>query len=164
MRKRSHYRPRPVHVNAWQVAMAGAAHLSADDVRMQTGIVRRAVNEFARGQHCAAHWLSLADTANMAESLAAMRIGAGAQADDIIERAQRALHDVHQRQATRGTWTLYADEIDALQWLAQLHAVQLAECTRREFEEAFKRTTNRIFGALAGNAGTGTIVVEGQIQ
>ena len=163
MRKRSAYRPRPVTVNAWQRAMIGAAKLPAAAVQMQTAIVRTAVDQFARGLHCAAHWLSLADTANMTETLAAMRIGAGAQADDIIERAQRALHDVHQRHAQRGTWTLYADEIDALQWLAQLHAVQLREVTRSEFEEAFTRTKNRLMGARAGNAPAGAIVIEGQI-
>ena len=130
----------------------------------QDAIVRQAVAQFCRGEHCATHWRSLADTANMAETLAWLRLGAGDEGDQVISNAQRVLHDVHQRQAAGGSWTLYADEIDALLWLAPLHQAQLEVCSYGEFETAYRRTVNRMAQALAGNAAPGTIVVTGEIQ
>jgi len=161
-RSRMHH-PRRVAVNAVQIAINNARKLPPEDVARQDKIVRQAVDEFCQGTHCAAHWRSLADTANMSETMAEMGLGAGPDAERVINAAQQTLHDVHQRHATRSTWTLYADEIDALQWLAQLHHVQLAACSYGEFAEAFNRTANRLEQARAGNAAHGAIVVVGDM-
>lgn len=150
-------------LNAVQIAINGARRLSDADVQGHMALIERAEREFAQGIDCARHWASLADTANMAETFAAMGIGSGAQADDVIERAQRALSEVHQRHAIRGTWTLYADEIDAIHWLVRLHAVQLGACSYREFATAMDRTQQRLAQARAGNAPAGAIVVVGQM-
>lgn len=153
-----------VALNAVEIAINRARKLSAEDVERQHGIMKTALAEFCRGHHCDAHWCSLADMANMAKTLASMRLGYGPEADRVIQDAQRALHDVHQRHAERGTWTLYADEIDALHWLVALHCtVQLTACSFGEFEEAFTRTQNRMRQALAGNAPAGALVVAGGI-
>lgn len=162
-RSRMHH-PRRVAINAIEIAINRARKLDQADVQRQHAIMRTALAEFCRGQHCQTHWLSLADTANMAETMAAMRLGYGPEADRVIGDAQRALHDVHERHATRGTWTLYADEIDALHWLVALHCtVQLAACSYGEFEDAFHRTQNRLRQALAGNAPAGALVITGAI-
>ena len=156
--------PRRVAINAIEIAINRARKLDPADVQRQHAIMRTALTEFCRGNHCEAHWLSLADTANMAETMAGMRLGYGPEADRVIQDAQRALHDVHQRHAERGTWTLYADEIDALHWLVALHCtVQLTACSFGEFEEAFTRTQNRMRQALAGNAPAGALVITGGI-
>ena len=81
----------------------------------------------------------------------------------LINEAQAALAAVRTRRAERGTWTLYAAEIDALSWLVALHARQLAECDYGEFDLAFRRTKTRIAQALAGNASPGTRVIAGQL-
>lgn len=161
-RTRMHH-PRRAAVNAVQIAINNARKLPPEDVARQGQIVQQAVDEFCKGEHCAAHWRSLADTANMAETLASMGLGAGADADRVINAAQQTLHDVHQRHATRGTWTLYADEIDSLHWLAQLHHVQMAACSYGEFAEAFTTTANRLQQARAGNASPHAIVVVGDL-
>jgi hypothetical protein len=161
-RARRHH-PRHAATNAVEIAINRARKLAAQDVARQNAIVRQAVAEFCCGQHCAQHWRSLADTANISETLAHMGLGAGADALRVINAAQQALHDVHQRHATRGTWTLYADEIDALQWLAQLHLVQLSACSYGEFSDAFHTTANRLQQARAGNAAHGAIVVVGDM-
>lgn len=155
--------PRPVHQHSWLNAIHRAARLSALDVMQQTAIIRHALTEFACGRDCARHWLSLADTANVAETLCEMGIGSGPAAEDVIERAQQALVDVHGRQAERGSWTLYADEIDALGWLRDLHVLQLDVASYGEFDQAMTRTHNRMAQALAGNAAPGTVVLTGQI-
>lgn len=156
-------RKRHTAANAVQIAINGARKLSDADVRGHVALIDRAAREFAQGIDCGRHWVSLADTGNMAETFAAMGIGAGQQADDVIERAQRALADVHQRHSQRGSWTLYADEIDALQWLVRLHAVQLGACSYREFSTAMDRTAQRIAQARAGNAPAGAIVIIGDL-
>lgn len=161
-RQRQHH-PRRVSANALQIAIKGVSLLSHDDVEGQVALMNQAAAEFSRGQHCERHWLSLADTANMAETMAAMGLGSGPDADRVIEDAQRALGAVHQRHAERGTWTLWADEIEALGWLVRLHTTQLRACSYREFELAFHRTAERLAQARAGNAPAGAIVVVGQL-
>ena len=162
-RARMHH-PRRAAVNTMEIASSRARKLSREDIDEQIGAARQAVAEFVRGEHCALHWLSLADTANMAETLAAARLGAGEEVDQAINNAQQVLHEVHQRHASTGSWTLDADEIDALLWLAPLHLAQLEACSYGEFEAAYRRTANRAAQALAGNAAAGTIVVVGEIQ
>jgi|JI102314A2RNA_FD_contig_51_2292602_length_1629_multi_3_in_0_out_0_3 hypothetical protein len=155
--------PRRCALNSVEIAINGARRLSDADVAGHYALIVRAKDEFARGVDCQRHWLSLADTANVAETFASMGLGRGEDADTVIQRAQQALHDVHQRHATRNTWTLYADEIDALHWLVQLHHVQLGACSYSEFARAFDLTEQRMAQALAGNAPAGAIVCIGQI-
>lgn len=162
-RPRKAYRPRPVHSNALQVAITGAAKLPRADVVRQMAVARQALAEFSAGRHCPTHWRSLADTANMAESLALLGIGSGPNAQDVITQAQAVLAHVATRHAQRGSWTLYAAELDTLQWLLTLHHVQLGECTYTEFERAFADTRNRVAQARAGNPPAGAIVIEGEI-
>lgn len=150
---------RHVYTNAHAIAMHRARALSAEDVAMHRTVITTAAREFAQGLHCETHWRSLADTANMAETLAAMNLGSGPDADRVIRTAQQALYDVAQRHQQRGTWTLYADEIDAIGWLVQLHLTQLAACSYGEFDTAYKRTNDRMAQALAGNGPVGALVM-----
>ena len=100
---------------------------------------------------------------NMAETLAAMHICGGQQANELIDAAQRALAAVHSRQQITASWTLYASEIEALGCLTTLRARQLAACGYSEFERALQRTHNRVSAARAGNAPRGAIVVIGDM-
>lgn len=163
MKKRCNRRPVAVHSNIVQIALNNVRKLSASDVGMQRDIMDRALREFSAGRDCPTHWRSLADTANMAETLSGMGICSGQQADEIIHAGQQALAAVQQRHATRRTWTLYAAELDALDWLLVLHNRQLAECSYGEFERAFNTTRERIAQARKGNAPAGAIVIEGDL-
>lgn len=155
--------PRRTALNSIEIAINGARRLAAEDVDGHHRLMVRVKNEFCCGHDCERHWLSLADACNMAETFASMGLGRGEDADAVIEHAQRALSDVHQRHEQRGTWTLYADEIDALTWLVQLHRVQLAACSYSEFAHAIDLTEQRMRQARAGNAPAGAIVIVGQI-
>ncbi|MEY5099131.1 MAG: hypothetical protein RJA36_1850 [Pseudomonadota bacterium] len=158
-RARQHH-PRRAAVNAVQIAISRACKLSGADVEQQMRIVQTAVADFCCGRLCAKHWRDLADTVNMAEALAELGIGSGAEAHAWINAAQQALADVHERHTQRGTWTLYADEIEALHWLRRLHQVQLSSCSYGEFDRAFKRVHERMAQARAGNAAPGTRVLD----
>lgn len=160
---RKAYRPQPLHLNAHQLAMAKVHKLRQVDLADQCNVLDTALRTFAAGHNCAHHWRSLADAANVCESMAALGIGAGSQATEIIQGAQRVLHDVLQRHRTRGSWTLYPLELDTLYWLLALHKRQLAECDYSEFVRALDQTHARVAQARAGNAPAGAIVVEGEI-
>ena len=162
-RPRKAHRPRPAHLNALAMALVRAGKLLPAEHAGQVDIIRRALLEFSAGRDCWPHWRSLADAANVAETLSAMGIGRGQQAADVLDSAQAALAAVHRRHAERGSWTLYAAELDALHWLIALHAKQLAECSRGEFERALDSTHERLTQALAGNAPRDAVIVVGQI-
>lgn len=155
--------PGRIILNTMQVASSSARKLGDADVQRQGATVRHAVAEFCRGNDCGRHWLSLADTCNLAETLSSMRLGTGAELDDAITTAQQVLHDTHQRHAATGVWRLHADEIDALHWLAPVHIAQLQACSYGQFEAAYRRTAQRMLQARAGNAPTGAIVIVGQV-
>lgn len=159
--RRAH-RPRAL-VNPLQRAITGVMLLERRDVDGQVRIARDALTALGRGHDVATHWRSLADTANMAESLCRLGIGSGADAERVVHQAQHALADIHGRlQAGRGR-ALYGTEVDALQWLISLHTTQLQACSYAEFDAAFTATRQRISQARAGNAPRGAIVVEGEI-
>lgn len=161
-RRARKYHPKPVYSNAVQIALARVKPLTAADVAGQTALVQHALQQFCQGINCDAHWCSLADTANMAETLAGMGLGSGDDATRVIELAQRALADVHQRHTQRGSWTLYADEIDALHWPVRLHCTaQLPACSYGELGDAMAATRNRMQQALAGNAPRNALVIDG---
>ena len=156
---------RPVYLNTMQIAKSRAQRLSDEDIAGQGALVETALREFLQGIDCPRHWCSLADTANMSETLAGMGLGSGPHADALIERGQQALAAVHQRQAARGTWTLYPAEIDALHWLVTLHCrTQLPATSYGELDTALERTLNRIVQARAGNAARGAIVLSGNFH
>lgn len=160
---RKAYRPQPVHANALHRTLARVHKIAPEDVAGQISIMATALREFSAGQHCLHHWRSLADTSNVAESLTAAGICSGPDADHVIHTAQAALAAVHERSRTRGTWTLYPAELDALHWLVALHARQLGECDHAEFERAWQTTHQRVSAARAGNAPRGAIVIVGDI-
>lgn len=161
---RKQYRPRPVSCNALAIALNKVRKLSAEDVQRQHQIMTTALREFSAGKQCAEHWRSLADCANMTETLSGMGICSGLQASTIIHAAQEALAAVQGRHIQRGTWTLYPTELDTLQWIVTLHTRQLAECDYGEFERAYQSTSNRVAQARAGNAPAGAIVVVGDVD
>ena len=69
--------PRRCALNSIEIAINGARRLSAADVDGHLLLITRAKDEFSRGIDCQRHWLSLADTANVAETFASMGLGRG---------------------------------------------------------------------------------------
>lgn len=159
--------PRAVYADATQRAIAGAARLASADVSAQLAIVSRAIDGLLAGHDAQRHWLDLADTANVAETLAHMGLGGGDQALQAIADAQEALAYCHQEHTSRRTWALRADERAEirvrLEWLQAVHATQLGLCSYGEFCRAMDNTATRIAQARAGNAPSGALVIEGAI-
>jgi hypothetical protein len=157
------YTAKPVHLNAIERAITGAAKLPVAAVADVKTTLTLALTTFGRGVDCEHHWTSMADALNVAESLADQRICSDDTSRDCILAAQAALAAVAQRcQAGRG-WTLYPTERNAIDTALWLHGVQLDNCSFREYENAVDATRNRIAAARAGNAPHGAIVIEGAI-
>ena len=159
---------RSIYLNQVQRTMQGAAKLRPADVQRQTAIVASAIERLLAGSRDAGDaWRDLADSCNVAETLASLRIGGGKDAMLVIQSAQEALAYMAQEHAERGTWALRAEErIEIrmrLELLRDLHRTQLRECSYAEFERAFLLTVERLTQARAGNAPAGAIVIEGQI-
>ena len=162
-RPRKAYRPRAVDPHAHLRAITYTRRIDAADAARQVALLNDALAAFMRGHDCPQHWRSLADCANVAESLSLLGIGSNAEADRIVHEAQVALSAVATRRQQRGSWTLYAAEIDALQWLLALHKAQLEAADYFEFDRALAATKRRISQAVAGNAPAGAVIVEGEI-
>lgn len=156
--QRSQARPSPL-----QIAISGATVIRPADVQRQISLTRAALASLMQASEPEQCWKSLADTANMAETLAGMGLGAGPQATQVIADAQATLHDVFQRARRARTWAMTSVQIDTLRWLIDLHAVQLAACSYGEFERALRSTQRRIFQAAQGNASPGKVVVVGDV-
>lgn len=164
MSRRARQRPdKRVATNAIELAMRRVAFITQADLAMQRTILTAALDEFRLGTNCPVHWRSLADASNVAETLCAMGHGAGPDVERVISDAQRVLHDVMQRHRTRGTWTLWPDEMDALGWLVDVHIQQMTHCTYGAFCDAMQATERRVAQALAGNAPRGAIVITGDM-
>ncbi len=158
-RPRKAYRPRPAHLNAVQTTLNRVGKLTPNDLAAHLAQQKHALAEFPKGVNCQAHWLTLVDAVNMAETMAGQGLCSGPEAAAVLQAAQRALSDVCLRHEQRGTWTLYPAELDALRWMLRLHHVQLTECGYGEFDRAVVTTQRRISQAVAGNAGPGVILV-----
>lgn len=149
--------------NPVQTAMRNIRLLSKSDVEIARATMRSALDSLKLGHEPHFNWCSLADSANMAESLCSMGIGAGEQAEKVISDAQQALADLYIRAKDRRTWAMRSVEIDALEWLVSLHMTQLENCSYGEFERAYRRTAERLTQARAGNAPRGARVLVGQV-
>jgi hypothetical protein len=156
-------RQKIVAVNNLEIAVSRAKRLTVSDVQEKKAMLTHALNQYMLGRDCAAHWGHLTDAANMAETLQEMRNSTGADATQVLQEAFAVLADAHRRFTSRGTWTLYADEIEKLRWLIQLYEHQLNHCTAGDYQDAQARTHERLAQALAGNGAPGTIVLVGQM-
>lgn len=163
-RPRKAYRPHQRHlVNPIQRAMTGVRLLERSDAVGQIKLATRALAELKLAVNTGQAWRSLADTANMAESLCTLGIGSGTDARRVIHAAQLALHDIAQRMQQATTKALHHHEIEALEWLIRLHDLQLQSCSYSEFERAFVTTKDRLEQARAGNAPADAVVVVGDM-
>lgn len=165
MSRRARMRPNRRNVaDPISLAIANARPLAAADIALHDSIMQTALDEFSRGLHCAAHWLSFADCANLAETLADMRVVGGAEVMALVHEAQATLAAVAERQKRSGSWTLRAPELASLRDLVWIHGKQLQTCSYGEFCRATHTTAQRVSQARAGNAPRGAIVVEGQLS
>lgn len=141
---RKHTR-RKVHrlVNPIEHAISGAAvtdTASLDKLRMRE---LSAIDAFSTGAAGRQEWMDLADMLNICETLAAD--GVGPEAREFCQGAQEALAAVHHRyhvehQPVRFT----GPELEVVRQAYGYHDLQRASISRARYEQAIKKTADRI--------------------
>ena len=159
--RRKAYRPRPVHLDMIEHTIALACKLAPQQRAAFRQPLRVAFNGLRTGVGAQDAWCQLADAMNVAEQLALRKIASDRLPE--ILAAQEALHDVHQRHAQRGTWTLRATELAALRLGRFFHFVQVDHCTQLEMRDSIDAVRRRVQQALAGNAPRNAKVCVGQL-
>jgi hypothetical protein len=152
-----------MYQNPVQAAMAGAALLDEADRINLRRILSQAVDNLRTTKDALDGWRSIADAMNVAEALAYIGICSDGVSRFIIAEAQGVLGAIQARHKERGSWTLYAVELQTLANAVERHMLQLEFCSMREYQQAAERVRNKVRQALAGNAGPGVQVIEGQL-
>jgi len=159
---RKRYVPRAVALDAADHAMALATKLRPGQRAELAGPLHRAFELARAGTGGSTAWCTLADGMNVAEQLAG-RCGICSDRMPEIMAAQEALHTWHARHAQRGTWTLRADELRALDAGVLFHGIQLRYCTQGELRDAILAVQRHVQQALAGNASPRALVCIGAL-
>ena len=148
--RRKGYQPGPVYSDMIEHARALTSKLSPAQRAAFRRPLRVAFEGLRTGINAQDAWCQLADAMNVAEQLALRKIASDRLPE--ILAAQEALHDVHQRHAQRGTWTLRGTELAALRLGRFFHFVQVDYCSQGEMRDAIDAVKRRVRQALAGNA------------
>lgn len=151
---------RPVYANPMQAVIAQISFIEPDHRRMLKRAFDGALNDFIRGVECQDAWMSLADACNVGEQLCNLGICSDDDSRARIAGGHQVLGDVMQRFNDRKSWTLYAEEIEAMREALWLHDVQLGFCTLAEYGKAVQAVINRTKAARAGNLARGTVVYQ----
>jgi hypothetical protein len=109
-----------------------------------------ALLELTEGRGDVPTWQQMADALNLSEALCEFGIVNDRAA--MGDRAREALGALMTRVRVGNGWTLYAQEVRALQGGMWLYRVQLEHCSHGELLKAFTTVRNRISAVLAGNA------------
>lgn len=156
---RKAYKPKPVALNAHELAIGGAALLPESTIRDLQHDMPLWLEAFTRGEDCLRHWESLADVANVAEELSNLRICHDANSRRVIAEGQDALAAVCNRRHAGGSWTLHAAELQALRDLVTWHSIQLDQACHTEYTRAYRKVQRTRYQASRGNVAKGVRVL-----
>ncbi|RZL40158.1 MAG: hypothetical protein EOP35_01750 [Rubrivivax sp.] len=157
MKKRSSYRPKPVHLNAVQLAIHGASKLTASEQLAKAARVRCSVEDLCASRGSMDAWADVFDTVNMIEALAAEHLFKRAR--EFVEAQQQNLVDVMDRHKATGSNVLRPVECAALRDLSALWAEALAEVTMRQLTAAEDRVRRKVAAVLRGKPAAGVRVL-----
>lgn len=123
--------------------------------------LRKAFDGLRMGTGGWAAWASVADGLNVAEELSLLGIASDRTGE--IVAAQLALKSLHERVQQRGTWTMRAEEITAIEWAIDLHDIQLQHASQGEVERAIETVKRTRLQVLKGNGPRNATVCVGAL-
>ena len=126
-----------------QMAIMGACVASKKPLDTLRLAELSALDAMTKGMGTKEDWRWLADYLNIAETMCMMGIGK----DEVMpycELAQKALLEAAQRYEKTGRMGLSGEGIKALKELHSYHDIQRTSVARSVYEEAIKKTANRI--------------------
>lgn len=141
-RRNKRYTPKPVNLDAYQWAIAGATCLVPAAVKEVTKVSVSAYDTFVSDVATKHDWNILAQCIAVSAVLAENGIGSNLFAE--IHAGQEALERCAIRMAKSGRASCHRDDLDAIREALTMYEVQLGLCTQAEWNRAIQRVTNLI--------------------
>lgn len=152
-------KPRPVYVNAAEMAIERSRKLPANDAAMLKKIIGDSFDALKLGNGRRDDMRNLIDAFNLAEELAELGICSDTYSKTTIENGQSALCDLYLRQQNRDSWTMRGEEIKCIEEAIFIHGVQLDYVSMGEYIKAQDTVKAKARRALSGNIPKGTKVL-----
>ena len=133
MRKKSSYKPRPVRADNMGWLLAGFERVKDNPLSVHLRIkTHDAMEQLRTGNGTFYHAELVMQTLNMADAL--RQLGIGADYEDEINAAQRAMVSLGQRGLRSGRWLMTGQELTALNLAYEIHDAQLDVATHDDLE------------------------------
>lgn len=142
---RKAYRPKWGLANTIQLAISGATKPTPDERNAVLKPFRACVRALREGVATELQWGIVSGAVAMCRAVEKIGIMRGITGH--LQLADEALDAIYNRAKRTGTWkptALYYQELDALRDLCDIHAHQVNEMCRSEFEIAIKLATNDV--------------------
>lgn len=143
------YKPREIQTDPVSWAIAGVHTFpkqTQDDVMAITWAAFDKLREGIAGRE---HWNIVAQSLNVAEALAGLKIGNNLLPE--IYAGMEALHQIAMRMMKKGRTALYAQELAAVREACVLYGIQLGLCTQAEYSRAIKKVRDMHIGGATIN-------------
>lgn len=145
MSSRKRYRPRPVAVNTFAIALSGATKPAKRDVDEILCVLNAAFKALREGVATETQWAIL--DACLQVSRAVERQGVVRGLGGHFDSAAEALQAIYNRASMSDRWhptALHYYELDAMQTFVDLHAYQMRQLSRAEFQNAVELAVAQI--------------------
>lgn len=141
-RPRKAYRPKRVSTNPIGLAIEGATKPTQQEREAILAPFRASARAVREGVATELQWGIVSGSVAMCRAVEKMGVMTGIAGH--LRLADEALDAIYQRAKRTGTWkptALYYQELDALRDLCDIHAHQVNEMCRSEFDQALKLAT-----------------------
>lgn len=157
---RKKYVPKKIIGNPVSYAIEGAGKLPETTRAMMREDFARWIGNLSQGVDQLDAWKSLRDLSDVAGELSKMGIASDDESVDVICRGEQVLADLWNQYRTRKTWTMRADQLQALRDLAERHLIQAMYVSVQEFERAWQSVKRARIAFKAGSVPSNAIVLE----
>lgn len=145
-------------VNPIQYAMAGAAALTASQVKVLMAPNFAALHALQFGGFDVDHWRNLADMFNIAEALAKPPVNIANDHSEKFNEAHCVLFALSEQYRDRRTWTARSQQLQVVKDAMEIFEIQLEHVAQGEFERTVEKLKRRMVQALRGNGGNVRLV------
>lgn len=143
------YKPREVQSDPVSWAIAGVHTFPVKTQEDVMALTWAAFDKLREGVAGREHWNIVAQSLNVAEALAGLKIGSNLLPE--IYAGMAALHEIALRIMKKGRTALYAEELTAIRGACTLYKIQLGLCTQAEYSRALKRVKDCHLGGATIN-------------
>lgn len=137
MRKRSKYKPRKLRVDTLSYVVSGFEPMHTDNQVRLSATMHQSMKQLVAGNGTEDDVHFLVYAACMGLALVKLRDGLGLEFKDDIDAGFKALRQLHDRgHANGGRFIFTGEEMKAVNWMIEVHDVQLQAASQLEMERA----------------------------